>query len=62
MGPLPKRKTSRRRRNNRRSHDGLTLKQLLRCTNCGDYHIAHHICPTCGTYKGEVVMQVKEAK
>jgi len=62
VGPLPKRKISRSRRNKRRSHDALSLKQLLRCENCGDYHIAHHVCPSCGAYKGEVVMEIKADK
>lgn len=62
MGPLPKRKLSRRRKWNRRSHDALTLKQLAVCETCGEYHVAHHVCPNCGSYRGEVVIEPKEAK
>ena len=60
MGPLPKRKISRTRRNKRRAHDGLTLKHLVRCESCGEYHVAHRVCLKCGTYRGETVMEVEE--
>lgn len=59
MGPLPKKRTSRSRRNNRRSHDAITLKQLAICSNCGAYHLAHHVCLKCGSYRGVTVMEVK---
>jgi len=59
MGPLPKRKISKSRRNKRRSHDALTLKHLVQCASCGKYHVAHHVCPKCGAYKGEQVLEIK---
>lgn len=59
MGPLPKKRHSRSRRNKRRSHDALSLQHLIRCENCGNYHRAHHVCPNCGTYKGETVIEVE---
>lgn len=58
MGPLPKRKVSRTRRDKRRTHDALSLKHLVVCETCGEYHISHRVCPKCGTYKGETVMEV----
>ena len=60
MGPLPKRRVSKTKRNTRRAHDALTLKHLVPCENCGEYHISHRVCPKCGAYKGEVVMEIKE--
>ena len=60
MGPLPKRKVSKSRRNRRRAHDALTLNHLVECFNCGEYHIAHRVCPKCGYYRGEQVLIVKE--
>ncbi len=60
MGPLPKRKLSRTRRDKRRTHDALTLKHLVICESCGEYHVAHHICPKCGTYRGETVLEVED--
>ncbi|MBL8147040.1 MAG: 50S ribosomal protein L32 [Anaerolineae bacterium] len=62
MGPLPKKRHSISRRNKRRSHDGLTLKQLDRCENCGSYRLAHHVCPNCGQYRGRQVVDVTSEK
>jgi large subunit ribosomal protein L32 len=59
MGPLPKRKVSKSRRNRRRAHDALSLNHLVMCESCGEFHIAHRVCPKCGTYRGETVMEVK---
>lgn len=60
MGPLPKRKISKTRRDKRRSHDFLTPQHLVLCENCGEYHRAHYVCPKCGAYKGETVVEVNE--
>jgi large subunit ribosomal protein L32 len=58
MGPLPKRKVSKGRRDRRRAHDALSLKHLVQCENCGEYKIAHRVCPKCGTYRGKTVFVV----
>lgn len=60
MGPLPKRKVSKSRRNRRRAHDSLSLNHLVVCESCGEYHIAHRVCPKCGSYRGEEVMDVDD--
>ena len=60
MGPLPKRKVSRTRRNKRRTHDSLSLRHLVRCDECGEYKPAHHVCPHCGTYNGYQVIEIEE--
>lgn len=60
MGPLPKRKISKSRRNRRRAHDALSLNHLVECENCGEYHVAHRVCLKCGTYRGEQVMEVED--
>ena len=60
MGPLPKQRHSKTRRDKRRTHDVLTLKQLAKCENCGEYHVAYHVCPNCGTYRGETVIDVED--
>jgi large subunit ribosomal protein L32 len=31
-----------------------------RCPKCGDPKIPHRVCPTCGTYRGEQVLEVEE--
>ncbi len=60
MGPLPKRKLSRSRRNRRRAHDALSLRHLVRCENCNAYKPAHHVCPECGSYGDHQVVEMEE--
>jgi large subunit ribosomal protein L32 len=60
VGPLPKRKLSRRRKYNRRAHDKLSLTHLVRCEHCNEYKPAHQVCPSCGTYNGQQVINVEE--
>ncbi|MBZ0305332.1 MAG: 50S ribosomal protein L32 [Anaerolineae bacterium] len=60
MGPLPKRKLSRRRKRNRRAHDALSVKHLVKCDNCNAYRPAHQVCPACGEYNGRVVFEIEE--
>ena len=57
---VPKRKTSRSRRNNRRSHDGLDTPAVSVCPKCKETKLPHRICPVCGTYKGRVVLEEQE--
>lgn len=60
MGPLPKRKVSKSRRNRRRAHHALSLKHLVVCVTCGEYRVAHRVCEKCGSYRGETVMDVDD--
>ena len=49
----PKRKTSKQRRDKRRTHYKATLPTLAKCTNCGSAHEYHKVCPECGFYRGK---------
>ena len=60
MTPLPKRKTSKGRRNRRRAHDALKRRHLISCTNCGELHVPHHVCMNCGHYDGREVIEVEQ--
>ncbi|MEL6309191.1 MAG: 50S ribosomal protein L32 [Chloroflexota bacterium] len=60
MGPLPKRKVSKSRRNRRRAHDSLSLNHLVVCESCGEYHVAHRVCKKCGSYRGETIIDVDD--
>jgi large subunit ribosomal protein L32 len=60
MGPLPKRKVSRTRRNKRRAHDHLTPVHLVICEDCNEYKPAHQVCPNCGSYNGREVLPPEE--
>ena len=60
MGPLPKQKLSKARRDRRRSHLGLKAIDLVRCPQCGELRKPHRVCSACGTYQGEQVVEVEE--
>jgi large subunit ribosomal protein L32 len=62
VGPLPKQRHSRSRQGKRRAHDALSLKKLVRCQSCNEYHVAHRVCPNCGSYKGETVVEIDDEK
>jgi large subunit ribosomal protein L32 len=36
------------------------MPTLHPCPKCGDPKIPHRVCPTCGTYRGEQVLEVEE--
>ena len=53
---VPKRRTSKMKRDQRRAnHDKITAPNVVPCPNCGDVMISHRACPACGYYKGRQV-------
>jgi len=59
---VPKKKTSKSRRNMRRSHDALKAVGVNECPNCGEPKLPHHVCGSCGHYNGrQVVVAESEA-
>ena len=54
--PLPKRRTSSSKKNMRRSHDHLSTPNLSKCPKCNEPRLPHHACPSCGFYKGRLVI------
>ena len=61
MGALPKKKISRRRRDNRRGHIKLQTPVLISCPNCGRPTVGYQACPHCGQYRGRQVLPVPAA-
>lgn len=57
---VPKQRTSRSRRDRRRSHDALKPKSIVQCNNCGEMRLPHRACPNCGYYKGREVVVIEE--
>ena len=58
---LPKRKVSHARQGDRRSHLALTLPSLDTCPRCHEMKLSHAACPTCGTYRGRQVIELKKS-
>jgi len=56
---VPKKKTSKSRRDMRRAHDGLPTPGLSVCPQCKEPKQPHRVCPSCGTYKGKEVLENK---
>ncbi|MBW6514639.1 MAG: 50S ribosomal protein L32 [Candidatus Syntrophosphaera sp.] len=57
---VPKRKTSKTRRDKRRTHDALPLPAVTTCSKCGEPTRPHHVCDNCGTYAGKQIKAAKE--
>ena len=57
---VPKRKTSKARRDKRRSAVWkLQAPALTRCSTCGEYKLAHRVCSNCGMYNGREVIKTE---
>lgn len=55
----PKKKTTKSKRNMRRSHHAVKPDQKQNCSKCGSTILPHHACANCGTYKGRKVEAIK---
>ncbi len=62
MPPLPKRKYAKARQGDRRAHLHLEPQALIECPQCHELRLPHTVCPNCGTYKGEQVIEKKPTK
>jgi large subunit ribosomal protein L32 len=59
--PLPKRRHSATRGRKRRTNWKISAPKVVKCENCNESRLSHHICPHCGYYKGRAVISVSEA-
>lgn len=57
---VPKRKTSRMKRGNRRSHDALQSPSYVEDKESGELRRPHHIDLKSGKYRGRQVLTVKD--
>lgn len=55
---VPKKRTTKARRNNRRSHHGTARLQLVKDPASGELVMPHMVNPTTGTYRGRQVIDV----
>ncbi len=58
---VPKKRTSVSRKGLRRAgqHHKLYSRNTYSCPNCGAQSLPHHVCSTCGHYKGKEVIVMK---
>ncbi|HBG76554.1 50S ribosomal protein L32 [Eubacteriales bacterium mix99] len=57
---VPKKKTSKARRDKRRAHWKLSAPEIVTCPQCGEPKLSHRICKHCGYYDEKQV--IKEAE
>lgn len=57
---VPKRRTSKTRKNKRRTHFKLNVQGMSTCPECGEMKLQHQACRICGTYKGRQVLSLDE--
>lgn len=57
---VPKRKTSRQRRDTRRATHAIGAERLGKCPRCQSPVRPHHVCVVCGHYRGRAVINVED--
>ena len=57
---VPKYKTSRSKRDQRRGQIKISNRSLSVCTNCGSLIRPHRVCPHCGYFKGVQILENEE--
>ena len=58
---VPKKKQSKARRDKRRAQHGTEAPRVNECPVCRSPKRPHHVCPTCGTYRGREVEPLRTA-
>jgi large subunit ribosomal protein L32 len=54
---VPRNRHSNARKNAKKAHSALQLKQVMACKNCATPHLPHVACPACGHYRGRQVVK-----
>ena len=54
---VPKRKTSKARRDQRRANWKLLIPGMVKCPKCQVYKMPHRVCGECGFYNGKEVIK-----
>ena len=57
---VPKRRISSTRRDKRRAHDALNATAPSTCSSCKQPKLPHRVCPHCGTYNGQEIIQIAD--
>ncbi len=53
---VPKKKTSKSKKNMRRAHDAISAPGISTCPQCQEPKLPHRVCANCGTYKGKEII------
>jgi large subunit ribosomal protein L32 len=56
---VPKRKTSKQRRDTRRATHSIEATRMGRCPRCSSPVRTHHVCGVCGYYRGRPVVEIE---
>lgn len=56
---VPKRKTSRQRRDTRRATHSISAERLGMCPRCANPVRSHRVCGVCGYYRGRAVVEIE---
>ncbi len=56
---VPKRKTSKAKRDQRRAHTKITAPGMVECPKCRAFKMPHRICGECGSYNGREVIKAE---
>jgi large subunit ribosomal protein L32 len=54
---VPQRRTSKTRRDKRRTHFKLVVPGMVKCESCGELKLAHRVCKVCGSYKKREIIK-----
>lgn len=57
---VPKRRQSKQRQRKRRTHVKAANPVFQNCPQCGDPHVPHRVCATCGYYRSVQRVEVDE--
>ncbi len=57
---VPKKRHSKSKVGRRRMHIFLKEPKLIKCQNCQNFILPHQVCPFCGFYKGEKIIEIEE--
>ena len=57
---VPKRRTSKMKKRQRRANWKLLIPGMVKCSHCGEYNLTHRVCSACGYYNGKAIL-TKEA-
>ena len=57
---VPKRKTSKSRRDKRRSHHKITTANVIEDKKSGEFRLSHHIDLRTGRYNGKQILEPKK--